>query len=106
MNAMQWTVKQIENYNTRTKLIEQLLTTADPGTFTDLNQLSLSELEELASIMDLGDSIMTITLFDLRSAIDDMYCQLDKDKIDTWEIDGMDILIDGKLYTLNIKELV
>jgi hypothetical protein len=47
---------------------------------------------------------MTITLFDLASAIDDMYCQLDADKIDTWEIDGMDILIDGKLYTLNIKE--
>jgi len=36
----------------RIDLIDTLYTTADPGTFTDLDQLSLEELEELASIMD------------------------------------------------------
>jgi hypothetical protein len=49
---------------------------------------------------------MTITLEDLKMAIDNMYDQLNSDEIDTWAVDGMDIYIDGKLYTLNIKELV
>ena len=52
MNAITWTVEQLER---RSKLIEQLYTSADPGTFSNLDQLSLEELQELASIMDLGD---------------------------------------------------
>ena len=36
----------------RRELIEQLYTSADPGTFSNLDQLSLEELLELASIMD------------------------------------------------------
>jgi len=52
MNAITWTVEQLER---RRELIEQLYTTADPGTFSDLDQLSLEELLELASIMDTGD---------------------------------------------------
>lgn len=39
----------------RSDLIQQLYMTADPGTFTNLDQLSLEELEELASIMDTGE---------------------------------------------------
>ena len=53
MNAITWTVEQLKNYDKRIKLIEQLYTTADPGTFTRLEQLTLGELLELASIMDL-----------------------------------------------------
>jgi hypothetical protein len=49
---------------------------------------------------------MTITLEDLKLAIDNMYDQLDRVTIDTWAVDGMDLYIDGKLYTLNIKETV
>jgi hypothetical protein len=52
MNAITWTVKQLER---RRELIEQLYMTADPGTFSNLDQLSLEELQELASIMDPGD---------------------------------------------------
>lgn len=49
---------------------------------------------------------MTITLEDLKMAIDNMYDNLDSETIANWEVDGMDIYIDGVLYTLNIKELV
>ena len=49
MNAIVWTVEQLER---RSQLIDLLLTTADPGTFSNLDQLSLEELLELASIMD------------------------------------------------------
>jgi len=49
---------------------------------------------------------MNITLEDLKMAIDNMYDQLNSDEIATWAVDGMDIYIDDKLYTLNIKELV
>lgn len=57
MNAIAWTVNQLENYDKRIRLIEMLYTTADPGTFTNLEQLTLGELEELASIMDTGDTV-------------------------------------------------
>ena len=49
---------------------------------------------------------MTITLEDLKMAIDNMYDNLDADTIANWEVDGMDIYIDDVIYTLNIKELV
>lgn len=48
--------------------------------------------------------MMNITLEDLKLAIDDMYDQLDADKINTWEVNGLEIYIDGVLYTLNIRE--
>jgi hypothetical protein len=55
MDAITWTVEQLGNYDQRIRLIEMLYTTADPGTFTNLEQLTLSELESLAGIMDPGD---------------------------------------------------
>lgn len=43
------------NTQQRSDLIELLYTSADPGTFSNLEQLSLDELLELASIMDQGE---------------------------------------------------
>lgn len=43
------------NTQQRSDLIEKLYTSADPGTFSNLDQLSLDELLELASIMDMGE---------------------------------------------------
>lgn len=43
------------NTQQRSDLIELLYTSADPGTFSNLDQLSVEELLELASVMDIGD---------------------------------------------------
>lgn len=55
---------------------------------------------------------MKITLADLKHAISEMYSQLDHDKIDEWEVDGLDIIIqpndedtESGFYTLTIKKV-
>jgi hypothetical protein len=44
-----------------------------------------------------------ITLEDLKLHIDNMYDQLDPDEIDTWEVDGLEIFVDGRTYTLKLE---
>jgi hypothetical protein len=38
-----------------------------------------------------------MTLADLKLHIENMYDQLDPDTIDTWPVDGMDVLVDGEI---------
>lgn len=47
MNAIAWTVEQLE----RMSLIKQLYESADPGTFVDLELLTLAELTTLHNIL-------------------------------------------------------
>jgi hypothetical protein len=39
----------------RSQLIQKLYESADPGTFSDLDLLSLAELKELASILEVAE---------------------------------------------------
>jgi hypothetical protein len=50
------------------------------------------------------NKIEPVTLSDLKLHIDNMYSMLDPDKIDEWEIDGMDIYVGDEVYTLHIKK--
>lgn len=52
MNAITWTVEQLE----RLTLIDTLYTDSDPGTFVDLELLSLPELKSLFDVM-FGDDV-------------------------------------------------
>jgi hypothetical protein len=47
MNAIAWTVQQLE----RLALIGALYDSTDPGTFVDLESLTLAELKTLAAIV-------------------------------------------------------
>ena len=44
-----------------------------------------------------------ITLEQLRRSIDNMYSQLDPDRIDEWPVDGMEVWIDGEMYVINLE---
>lgn len=41
-----------------------------------------------------------MTLEQLKTAIEDMYDQLDPDTIANWSVDGLDIHVDGETFTL------
>lgn len=44
-----------------------------------------------------------ITLDTLKDVIDDMYVQLDPDRIGEWPVDGLEICIDGEMYVINLE---
>jgi len=48
MNGITWTVTQLEQ---RAQLIENLHNSADPGTFANLDQLTIDQLQELTDII-------------------------------------------------------
>ena len=44
-----------------------------------------------------------MTLADLKLHIENMYDQLDPDQIDEWEVDGLEITLDGTTFVIRVE---
>lgn len=45
-----------------------------------------------------------LTLADLQLHIENMYDQLDPDQIDSWPVDGLEITVDGRKFTIRVED--
>ena len=62
-------------------------------------EITVDQIENIAEVKP------DMTLSDLQLHIENMYDQLDPDTIDSWPVDGLEVVVDGVKFAIRVEQI-